>query len=79
MKIQVSLSTVSNQEAVDAINKKLGTKFTVFDYNAWEKGAQTEAAAEFAKAVEKFVGTPAYKLTSKLAFISGWLSALLKK
>ncbi len=62
MRISIS-SLPSNQEAVDAINSKLGTKFTVFDYKAWENGT---GSPEFEKAVSDYVGNKLFKVATSL-------------
>ena len=79
MKIRIALfSSKTSQEAVDAINKKLGTTYTVFDYNAWESGMDTEGSKQFAKSVEKYVGSTKYKIVTALALVALKLKHLIK-
>lgn len=70
MKLLISVSSVSNGEAVKSINAKLGTNFTVFDYHAWESGEDNAGTRKFAKAVEKYVGSPSYRIVTFLAIMS---------
>lgn len=77
MKISISTEP-SNQEAVDAINKKLGTSFTVFDYHAWESGQTGGNTQEFADAVKAYTGSTAYNAVSKYAYFAGYLKAAAK-
>lgn len=65
--MKISISGSSTQDAVNAINAKLGTDYTVFDYAAWESGMDTEGSREFAAAVEKYIGGAEYRMVTTLA------------
>lgn len=67
MAIQHLAALPSDEEAVSAINAKLGTDFTAADYARWERGDKSRRSQEFDEAVQKYVGAPAFRLTESIA------------
>ena len=79
MKVKVRTSMSDAELLVAAMNKKLGTQYTAYDYLAWESGQQTDGAEAFAKSVEQYVGKFPYAAVSFIARLRNRFVHALKR
>jgi hypothetical protein len=77
--MKITIPTKTTEEAVNAINKKLGTHYTVFDYAAWESGIDNEGTRRFASSVEQYVGSFQYGVVTRLALAALKIKRLFRR